>query len=179
MKMKKIVALLLVVAMLLGMTACSGGEENTGGETQEAEGVQEEVKLVTNGRLSAMEAPEGWKQKEANADNVLVYIYVGEGDPEDDMLPRLWIDIDEFETPEEKVERAKEDNADIGKECETEDVTIDGIDFIYLIPSFGYNTLYGTKDDVTIMISHDKEIELENEAVQAFVKSIQVRPEEE
>ena len=164
--------------MIFSMTACSGGEK-AGGETQEAEEVQEEVKLVTNGRLSAMEAPEGWKQKEANADNELVYIYVGEGDPEDDMLPRLWIDIDEFETPEEKVERAKEDNADIGKECETEDVTIDGIDFIYLIPSFGYNTLYGTKDGVTIMISHDKEIELEDEAVQAFVKSIQVGPEEE
>lgn len=178
MKMKKIIALSLASVTVFSMTACSGGEK-TGGETQKAEEVQEEVKLVTNGRLSAMEAPEGWKQKEANADNELVYIYVGEGDPEDDMLPRLWIDIDEFETPEEKVERAKEDNADIGKECETEDVTIDGIDFIYLIPSFGYNTLYGTKDDVTIMISHDKEIELEDEAVQAFVKSIQVGPEEE
>lgn len=178
MKMKRIIVLSLASAMILGMTACSGSEK-TGGETEEATETQEEVKLVSNGRLSAMEAPEGWKQKEANADNELVYIYVGEGDPEDDMLPRLWIDIDEFETPEEKVERAKEDNADIGKECETEDVTIDGIDFIYLIPSFGYNTLYGTKDGVTIMISHDKEIELEDEAVQAFVKSIQVGPEEE
>lgn len=54
---KKWIALLLVVFVAFGVTACSGG--NKGGDSQQ-EPEKEEVKLVTNGRVSAIEAPEGW-----------------------------------------------------------------------------------------------------------------------
>ena len=169
--MKKTIAILLSVLMVFSLTACGGGDKKTDEETKE------EVKLITNGRLSALEPPEGWEEADPSADNQLKYentsVENAYGDP-----AGLWIDIDSYEGPEEKVERAKEMNAEIGG-CEVEEVTIGDDDFFYIIPVFGYYSLYGTKDGVTVLISFDRELDLENEDIQNIIKSIKVAPEEE
>lgn len=170
--MKRKIALLLAAAMMVGLAGCSGKEKEEKDATQETE----QVKLVTNGRLSALEAPEGWEQGEATTENHLLYVSTSVetsyGEPAE-----LWIDIDDFDTPERNVERAKELNENMGG-CEVEEKKIGDVDFYCVIPAFGSRTLYGTKDNVTILVSFDEEIDLEDETVQSIINSIEVAPEE-
>ena len=147
---KKWIALLLVVLVAFGVTACSGGSK--GGEAQQ-EPEKEEVKLVTNGRLSAIEAPEGWVQGETSSDDQLAY---------------------ETEYQEDGEENAKE----WGTTYTVEEKTIGDVTFSYFIPDFGYKSMYGTKNSVTVIVSHDNEINIDDEAVQNIIKSIEVEPEE-
>jgi hypothetical protein len=178
--MKKMIALMLAGFMVFSLAACSGGdkkeEETTQEETAQEDAEEETLVYISSGRLSAIAPPEGWEQEPDDSENELVYNKL---DAEDGEILQLWIDIDSYDSPEVILERTKEGNKDLGKECEEEERTIGGIDFLYLIPEYGYNTLYGTKDGVTIMISHDQGISLDDEGVQDIINSIIVAPEEE
>lgn len=172
---KKWIALLLVVLVAFGVTACSGGSKG-GDARQEPE--KEEVKLVTNGRLSAIEAPEGWVQGETSSDDQLAYETEYQEDGEDPYTVRLWIDISDFDTPESMLENAEENAKDWGTTYTVEDKTIGDVAFFCFIPDFGYKSMYGTKNGVTVIVSHDSEINIDDEAVQNIIKSIEVEPEE-
>ena len=181
--MKRMTALLLAVLMLIGMTACSGGKDKTESETEkkveETTQTEEAVKLVSHGRVSAINAPEGWELGETSSDAQLAYECKYEEFADSSIPVRLWIDIDTVDTAEAMAARAKEinTNEEAGFECQEEKKTIGGVEYIYIIPSFGYRTLYGTINGVTVCVSHDTEVSLDDEAVQAIIESIQIQPE--
>lgn len=171
---KKSIAWILSIILLLCLAGCSGQEKSS--ETTQKE--EKTVKLVTNGRLSAIEPPKGWELEDASTENQLTYNCL-EAAPEDGSYKvQLWIDIYDFDTPEELLETMENSAKEMGKTYQIKEQKIGEDDFHYFVPDFGYATLYGTKNGVSICISHDLELSLEDAAVLEIINSIQVEAEE-
>lgn len=55
-----------------------------------------------------------------------------------------------------------------------EEKTFGDVTYSYFIPEFGSKTLYGTINDTTVCISHDSDIDIDDDAVQSIISSIEV-----
>lgn len=196
--MKKHLVLALVVAMIFLLAACSeskdvemmdgdGFEAGADSDSGEAAGdssaasdsAVDEVARVENGRLSAIEPPEGWLLGEAQSDDQLIYLFkhdLYDEYPQD--APEVTIDIDEDATPEEKIARTKELSEDWNEEYEIGEVTIGGIKFLtFDSQSQTFTGLFGIKDGVTLSISVHTRLEVDNADVIAIIESIRVAAE--
>jgi hypothetical protein len=135
-----------------------------------------ETARIENGRLSAIEPPEGWLQGKSTADNQLIYLFkhdLYDEYPED--APKLSIDIDEYDTPEKCITGAKELSERWEEECEIGEVTIGSIPFLtFASQSARVTSLFGTKDGVTLSISVAKRLEVNDPDVNAIIGSISV-----
>lgn len=83
--------------------------------------------------------------------------YIVEGSSADDML-------------EVAENRSKESE----QNYTVEEKTFGDVTYSYFIPEFGSKTLYGTINDTTVCISHDSDIDIDDDAVQSIIASIEV-----
>ncbi|MDL2327366.1 hypothetical protein LJC64_01730 [Ruminococcaceae bacterium OttesenSCG-928-A11] len=200
--MKRLILITFALAMIFSLTACGkdvemldgdGFEAGVGNSSSEAgrsnsesvdpsgesDSAPAEVARVENGRLSGIEPPEGWLQGEAMSENQLIYQFkhdLYDEYPQD--APEITIDIDEYDTPEEKLERTKEISEDWEEEYEAGEVTIDGVAFLtFSSQSQTYIALFGTKDGVTLSISVSTRLDLDNPDVIAIIGSLHVAAE--
>lgn len=179
--MKKLIALSLALMMLFAFAACSGSkapaDEGTTAaaqtEAQTEAATEAPTDLQVNGRLSGIDAPEGWAMGEPNADNQLIYNFKHENYDEYPDDVRLSVDVYDYDTPEDLLARAKEINEEIG--YTVENVTIGGNEFAYIIPSFGSRTLYGTIDGVTVAITHSSSLSIDDAGVQAIISGLRIK----
>ncbi|MDL2214265.1 hypothetical protein LJB76_01740 [Clostridia bacterium OttesenSCG-928-O13] len=198
--MKRLMALVFVLAMIISLVACgkdvemldgdgfeagvnNGSSDEAGSESAgpsgESDSAHAEAARVENGRLSGIEPPEGWLLGEAMSENQLIYLFkhdLYDEYPQD--APEITIDIDEYDTPEEKLARTKEISEDWEEEYETGEVTMGGIDFLtFSSQSQTFVALFGTKDGVTLSISVSTRLEIDSPDVIAIIESIEVAAE--
>ncbi|MBR1845733.1 MAG: hypothetical protein IJ792_03955 [Oscillospiraceae bacterium] len=192
--MKRILALLLGICMLLPLVACGGNTpvatdtdsavatdtdnpESEPAETEEAEQA-EQVEQVVYGQITGIPAPEGWVISDRSADNYLIYVQVTEAFEESEYwCPYLQFGFEDYESPEQTFADRLEMYDNDGLTYTTEDVTIAGIDFHKVIPDLGEIQLYGEVDGVTLIITHNKDLdETDANAIQ-IIENIHILPE--
>ena len=181
--MKKILALTAAALMLLSTAACAKNEktpDDNGTSATSAPAVvtttKAPVKYVTSGRLSVMEAPAGWTQEHSPAEDQIIYSFGGE-EFTGEYKPEICINYDEFKSPEDFVEIQKQNETEIGLIYKVETKTIGGVAYQYYIPEYGLTMLFGTKDGVTVCVSMDEGISVDDPDVIDIVSSISVAPE--
>lgn len=179
--MKRIIALSLALMMIFAFAACSGNKApaddgtTAGAQTEAATEAATQAPAAgqVNGRLSGIDAPEGWAMGEPKSDNQLIYNFKHENYDEYPDDVRLSVDVYDYDTPEDLLKRAKEMNEEIG--YTVENVTIGGNEFAYIIPSFGSRTLYGTIDGVTVAITHSSSLSIDDADVQAIISGLRIK----
>ncbi len=178
--MKKILALTAAALMLLSTAACAKNEKTPDDNGTSAPAVvtttKAPVKYVTSGRLSVMEAPAGWTQEHSPAEEQIIYSFGGE-EFTGEYKPEICINYDEFKSPEDLVEIQKQNETEMGLTYKVETKTIGGVAYQYYIPEFGLTMLFGTKDGVTVCVSMDEGISVDDPDVIDIVSSISVAPE--
>lgn len=130
------------------------------------------------GQITGIPAPEGWVISDRSADNYLIYVQVTEEFEESEYWrPYLQFGFDDYYSPEQTfADRLKMYDED-GLTYTTEDVIIAGIDFHKVIPDLGEIQLYGEVDDVTLIITYDKDLdETDANAIQ-IIENIHILPE--
>lgn len=183
--MKKILALAAAALMLLSMAACSKTDKTSDDDSATVPGTtapavttteKAPAKLITSGRLSALEAPDGWMQEHSASEGQLVYSLGGE-DSTQEFKPELCINFDEYTTPEEFIELQKKNADEMGKTYTVETKTIAGVEYQYFIPSYSSSRLFGEKDGVTVCITIDERISIDEPGLIDIISSISVAPE--
>ena len=196
--MKRILALLLGVSMLLPLVACGGNkpvETDTDSavateadsqvpqpaETEQAEQVEqvEQAEQVVYGQITGIPAPEGWVISDRSADNYLIYVQVTEEFEESEYwCPYLQFGFDDYDSPEANFTSRQEMYDNDGLTYSTEDVTIAGIAFHKIVPDLGEIQLYGEVDGVTLIITHNKDLDESDAVVAQIIENIHILPEE-
>ena len=178
--MKKVIAILTVAMLLLCAVSCAKTEKTPEATGTASDTATEPVKMISSesGRLSAIEAPDGWELAHSSSEDQLVYNYIGEDKSEDDTWKeQLWINFYEFDTPEDLVATQKSIMEERNSEYTVEDKEIGGITFQHVIRPGSYSMLFGVKEGVTISISIDAGISVDDPAVIDIINSISVKPE--
>lgn len=177
--MRKIIVILTAVILLCTISCSKAEKTPENSDTSNSAGT-ETLKMISSesGRLCAIEAPDGWELAHSSSEDQLVYIYIGEDESEDDTWrEQLWINFYEYDTPDELVATQKSIMEERNSEYTVEDKEIGGITFRHVIRPGSYSMLFGTKDGVTISISIDPGISVNDSAVIDIINSISVKSE--
>ena len=193
--MKKILALLLAVSVVLAFAACAkkpaaedptetaAAPQSTDAGTQAADADATEAQpatdaaltpgeypAVTYGRITCIEAPEGWHIAEESADWRIVYVQ-----DETDASIQLTTDEDPADKLFKRVTEQRDAN---GEAYTSETITIGGIEFVTMVPELGIPAMYGTVDDQTLVVTFSKDVDLQSQAVTDILGNTHIAPEE-
>lgn len=175
--MKKLIAICAAAVMLFSFAACGKSDKKPVDDVTTTTSAP--VKLINSesGRIMAAEPPTGWKLAHSTSSDQLVYYYSGDQNIPEEDADRLWINIDEFNTPDQMIEKQKETMDQMQKTYTVETKNIDGIEYKALIPDSDFSRFFGIKDGVTVCVSVDQGINTEDQAVKTIIGSIKVLPE--
>ena len=187
--MKKLIALLLALSLVFAFAACAKKEPapQEDGTTVEAAAADDETaeadaetpteeetteakvyELVTYGKISATVAPEGWKIADESADWRIVYVNA------DNKTVQLTVDEDEAAALAKRVTERMDAN---DEKYTSDDITVGGVDFVNVVPELGMPAMYGTVDGQTLVVTYDKDVDLQSEAVADIIASVQLTAE--
>ena len=175
--MKKLIAICAAAVMLFSFAACGKSDKKPVDDVTTTTSAP--VKLISSesGRIMAAEPPTGWKLAHSTSSDQLVYYYSGDQNVSEEDADRLWINIDEFNTPDQMIEKQKETMDQMQKTYTVETKNIDGVEYKVINPELSFSIYFGTKDGVTVCISIDKGINEEDQTVKTIISSVKVVPE--
>ena len=190
--MKKMFALLLVFSLIAAFAACAkkpaetapvADNETTAEEAQETETAVDadeafapealtpgEYPAVTYGRITCIEAPEGWHIGDESADWRIVYV-------QDDESASIQLTTDD-DTPEQLFKSVTETREENGETYTSEEVVIAGIPFTVMMPDLGLPAMYGSVDGQTLVVTFSKEVDIHSQVFTDIVGNVHIAPEE-
>lgn len=189
--MKKTIAALLALTLLLAFAACGKTPEPTDAdttagtadettapdqteETTEIPSVAPVYATVTYGRITAMEAPATWEIAEESADWRIVYVQPDEeGNKYPFDVPTVQLTTDE-DGADRLVARVKETKGD--EPYTEEEITVAGVRFVNIVPELGFPAMYGTVDGQTLVVTYTKGLDLQSDAVSNIIASVRLAP---
>ena len=194
--MKKLLALLLVFSLIAAFAACAKqsadpapaetdaalpqeteAEAEAGSEAPDPEMTEAEAALtpgeypaVTYGRITCIEAPEGWHIGDESADWRIVYV-------KDDESATIQLTTDE--DPADKLfRRVAEQKEANGETYSTLEAVFAGVPFTVLMPDLGMPAMYGTVDGQTLVVTFAREVDIDSQVFMDIVGNAHVAPAE-
>lgn len=176
-KMKRILAIGLTLIMLGSFAACGKDKDKDKDPDAEKTSVSttQTVKLAYNGRLGAMEPPEGYRfADDFYSDDQLIYVRNRTEDDKGPFEKRIIINFSEYDTAEEIYSYNIAALDKEGSKYTVGEKTIGGTKYKTITQDNLYTRYTGNKDGVCVGILVDDGIALDDPILEDIISSIKV-----